>query len=341
MIPYKPDSEPTIMHRRTSSPQRLWFWTITASVTYLLLQLLEDRLLGTHYSTWLFAAFIMGFAIVTGRQQRSLLYMVVGVTAGLLAWHYELAMHHDTVFTPRSWTAHLIAFGVLLLFSMPAALLRRKRTRSWHTWLFASAMRDAESGGNGSSDRTGERHDEHAAPVDRHTPAAGEYAKPSATPPRTEERKDDVSNALCFVRTVRYSDEELRKFSSFLSRRRIAVPEWEDDTLVLYFPGVQHLFRDDYHDRPDMTRAILPPSGKIAVHISREDYVPYRDHCGYENLCRGVGSAVYDLLQRCRHDEKDLILREVKDDTRAATAVLIVVGLLVLTLSLLLYLDMI
>jgi len=311
MIPYKPDSEPTIMHRRTSSPQRLWFWTITASVTYLLLQLLEDRLLGTHYSTWLFAAFIMGFAIVTGRQQRSLLYMVVGVTAGLLAWHYELAMHHDTVFTPRSWTAHLIAFGVLLLFSMPAALLRRKRTRSWHTWLFASAMRDAESGGNGSSDHTGTRPDAY--------PAAG----------------DD----LCFVRTVRYSGEELQKFSSFLSRRRIAVPEWEDDTLVLYFPGVQHLFRDDYHDRPGMTRAILPPSGKIAVHISREDYVPYRDHCGYENLCRGFGSAVYDLLQRYRHDEKDLILREVKDDTRAATAVLIVVGLLVLTLSLLLYLD--
>ncbi|MDT8324541.1 MAG: hypothetical protein RRA94_10535 [Bacteroidota bacterium] len=309
--------------------RRIWFWSILASVAYLVLHIVEDRSGALHVSTWLFAALIMLFSLWAGWKNRSVLLAVIGVTAGLLAWHYEAAMHCDTVFTRQSWTVHLIAFGVLLAFSLPATLLQRKRTRTWNRWIFVRAAENA-AGNSGGELKTGEP----------------ETGGPKSCEPETDAPNAGAANAgaangftalPCHVRTAEYDVDELRSFARFLGDRRIAVPHWNGETLDLFLPGEDALYKMRGFDTAGTTRVSFDPEGAITAHVSRRDYLPFHDRIPYTALCRGLGDVLYDFLQRQRHGEQDLVLREVHDDTRQAETVLIIIGMLVYLFAVLLY----
>lgn len=294
------------------SPQRLWFWTILGSLLYLLLHAVEDQFISIHLSTWLFAAVIMAFSVWTGVRRHSRLIILIGLTAGTLAWHYELASHLETALTHDSLLVHMIALGVLVVFSLPVALLHRKRMRTWYRWLFARAAEHA-TGQNGSSD--------------------------SGNGTAADDADDDRP---CLVRRARYTRDELEGLAHFLAARRIAIPAWEENTLALLLPGEQHFFSDgDADDRSEMTRVTFAPAGDIHARIAPADVRNNGEGIAYGALCRGLGNAMYDLLQRHRLGERDLILREVHDDTREATAILVIVGSLVFVLALLLHYRMI
>ncbi|MCB2203241.1 hypothetical protein KQI65_00720 [bacterium] len=302
----------------TSSPQqarRIWFWSVVAAVLFITLHIVEDLLGTVHLSTWAFALLILTYSMWIWIRQHALLRMTIGVMAATLGMHYELAMHMQTMLSRQSWTLHLIGFAVLLLFSLPASLLQRKRTRTWYRWLFDRACEGsrkdpAEPGKDSTNDSAGQQGDDY-----------------SATP--------------VMVRHTQYSMKELRRFASFLSKRHIAVSQWNNSTLTLFLPGEQYLYRRRGFDPSDVTKVTFEENGDMYVHISRMDCQPYLHACPYSKLCGGIGNVMFDLLQRQRQGEEDLILREVHDDTRQAQSVLIIIGGLVFIFAAMLYLDVI
>ena len=286
------------MPRSPDNARRLWSWTISVAVLYVILQIVEDQLAGGHLSTWIMGALLMAWSLYVGYRYHGLLIALIGLTAGLLAWHYEAAMHMDTILTPQSWTVHLIFFVTLLLFSFPAGLLQRKRTRSWHRWLLARAAEAASRGDAGYT----------------------------STPVTT--------------RTAEYTLPELRRFAAFLEERRIAVAEWEEHALQLYLPGEWAQYQQAGIREDDCTCVRFHLDGRIAAHIMKVEYEEDFSAYDYPSLCTGLGNAVFDLLQRHRLGEVDLILRDVHDDTRQAVAVLVITGLSVSTFATLLYLQL-
>jgi hypothetical protein len=139
---------------RLSRISRPWFWSITVAVLYVVVHIIEDELGKWHVSTWLVAGGLMAWSVWVGFRYHTILTTLIGLTAGLLAWHYEAAMHLQTPLSRESWTVHLIAFVVLLMFSLPSGLLQRKRTHTWRRWMFARAEEiirgeDAAAGRNG------------------------------------------------------------------------------------------------------------------------------------------------------------------------------------------------
>jgi hypothetical protein len=299
-----------IMFSDPAHIRRIWFWSILASIAYLALLVAGVGTEAAHLGTWLFAGLIMLFSAWAGWKNRSVLLATIGVMAGLLAWHYEAAMHCETVFNRQSWTVHMIAFAVLVTFSLPASLLQRKRTRTWYRWIFARA---AEHADDGSGSDAGESD-------------AGESDATARN-----------GNRTCPVRSAEYSTEELRRFGRFMGDRRIAVPHWEGDALMLFLPGAHALYRMRGFEMKRTSCVTFHEDGRITARITQEDYLPQRDHVPYPVLCRGVGDVMYDFLQRQRLGEEDLILREVHDDTQQAEKVLTIIGMLVYLLAVLLY----
>jgi len=290
-----------------ASIRRIWFWSVLVSIAYLALHIADGGTAAAHAGTWVFATLVILFSVWAGWKNRSVLLAAVGVMAGLLAWHYEAAMHCDTVFTRQSWTVHLIAFAVLVTFSLPASLLQRKRTRTWYRWIFARAVENAENtNGNGFG----------AADDDR--------------------GKTDRGQA-CAVRSAEYNANELRRFGRFMGDRRIAVPHWEGDALILFLPGEHALYRMRGFDTKRTSCVTFLSDGRITARIAQSDYLPERERVSYQALCRGVGNVMYDFLQRQRLGEEDLILREVHDDTQQAELVLTIIGMLAYLLAVLLY----
>lgn len=287
----------TRMGMHNLNTRSLWTWSVVLGIAYLVTLYLEIQYFESHYSTWIFAAVLMSVAVWSGFRIPSLLIAVTGIGIGLLAWHYELAMHLQVFATKQSFEIHLIGMAIYLLFSLPVSLLHRRRSRSWHEHIFQRAALRADRGDTNYSEKP------------------------------------------CLVRQDSYSRLELQSFAHFAERSRMAVPEWQDGTLSLYLPGADSLYQDAPLRRHSYSYVRFHSSGEIVAHISKSDFLRRHESCSYQALCCGLGNTLFDFLQQHREGERDLVLREIDDDSVQAQIVLFMVGTLMYVFSLGLYLD--
>ncbi|PLX33187.1 MAG: hypothetical protein C0600_00980 [Ignavibacteria bacterium] len=150
---------------------------------------------------------------------------------------------------------------------------------------------------------------------------------------------DGDTGKPCHVRRDSYTSQELQSFAHFAERSRMAVPEWREDTLILYLPGAHTLYRDAPERRHSYSYVRFNSSGEIQAHVSKEDFRRRRDALSFQALCCGVGNIIFDFLQQHREGEQDLVLREIDDDSVQAQIVLFLVAALMYVFSLGLYLN--
>jgi hypothetical protein len=102
---------------------------------------------------------------------------------------------------------------------------------------------------------------------------------------------------------VETSRKEVLAFAEFAARNLIALPIVESDRVVLrlvkmgseYHPSVW--LSPDYEGR---TWVALGFDGNVAVNLSQEDYLDYREDLSFDQLCASLGSVFVEFLDLFR-----------------------------------------
>jgi len=105
---------------------------------------------------------------------------------------------------------------------------------------------------------------------------------------------------------VEYSREEILAFAEFAGKHLIALPIVESNRVVLrlvkmgneYDPSVW--FRPDYAGK---TWVSIGFDGNVAVNLSQEDYLDYRQNLSFDQLCASLGNLFVEFLDLFRKGE--------------------------------------
>jgi lipoprotein signal peptidase len=98
---------------------------------------------------------------------------------------------------------------------------------------------------------------------------------------------------------ISYSKHDLLAYADFLRKNQIALPFVEEDKVVLV-PVIMskefsllYRFRINYHDRSWVAFTF---NGDVSVHISKKDYLEYKDQLSFDRLCESMGDLFKEFL---------------------------------------------
>lgn len=97
-----------------------------------------------------------------------------------------------------------------------------------------------------------------------------------------------------------YSKEDVLAFAGFLRKNHIALPFEEEDKVVLVLVKMGREFSLLYKLRPDYSERswiAFTYNGDVTVHISRKDYLEYRDQLSFDRLCESMGELFKEFLE--------------------------------------------
>jgi hypothetical protein len=103
-----------------------------------------------------------------------------------------------------------------------------------------------------------------------------------------------------------YTREELLGFAEFLHRSHVAWAYLEGERVVLAPVrrlGFAYLYGWDVPDYRDRTWVTFDFEGNVSAHISREDYLDYREELGFDELCESLGRLFIDFLEQFRRGD--------------------------------------
>lgn len=110
-----------------------------------------------------------------------------------------------------------------------------------------------------------------------------------------------------------YSKEDVLAFAGFLRKNQIALPFEEEDKVVLVLVmmgrefSLLYTFRPNYMERSWVAFTF---NGDIAVHISKKDYLEYKDQLSFDRLCESMGELFKEFLELfCKGDGVRIIDR--------------------------------
>lgn len=124
-------------------------------IVYLAATILEGELFGTHYTQWVWGLILIGAGFYFYLkfnylpQTERLILLVSCFVVGLGAWHYELAKHHETVFSEQTFNLHLVFMALFFVAAIPILFLRKKLTEAYSRQIFelaAQSVQDAKEG---------------------------------------------------------------------------------------------------------------------------------------------------------------------------------------------------
>ncbi|MFC1526925.1 hypothetical protein ACFL6X_08970 [Candidatus Latescibacterota bacterium] len=108
-----------------------------------------------------------------------------------------------------------------------------------------------------------------------------------------------------------YTRQEVMAFADFARRHLIALPHVTDDKVVLVpvkmgneFGHIMGLHRDYAQD----TWVAFGSNGEVSAHISREDYMEYRETLSFDQLCESLGNLFGDFLELFTRGEQTRIV---------------------------------
>jgi hypothetical protein len=118
------------------------------------------------------------------------------------------------------------------------------------------------------------------------------------------------------VTQLEYTKETLHGFAEFLKRNLIAMPFFESDR-VLFIPvkmGDEFPFvygaNINYWDK---SWVAFDYDGTVSAHISKEDYLDYKENLAFDPLCEQLGKQFIQFLEFFQKGEKSRILDRVNE----------------------------
>lgn len=120
---------------------------------YLITLIAEDQLFGSHYSTWFWGAVWIIWGLTQSIRTKIVFYGVLGILAGLGAWHYELAVHADTALSMPTFVLHLVVILAVLLLWGIKILSQQSELEANARRIFELAASQIEETANGFTTR--------------------------------------------------------------------------------------------------------------------------------------------------------------------------------------------
>ena len=91
---------------------------IYVGFAYLVTLIAEDQFSGTHYATWVWGAVFIVWGTTKTLRTKLAFYAILGILCGLGAWHYELAVHSDTILSVPTFILHLVVIAAVLFLGL-------------------------------------------------------------------------------------------------------------------------------------------------------------------------------------------------------------------------------
>ena len=99
---------------------------------------------------------------------------------------------------------------------------------------------------------------------------------------------------------INYSNHDLVAFADFIRKNQIALPFFEEERVVMVpvmmgkeFP-LLYGFQYNYGER---TWIAFSYKGEVSVHISKKDYLEYRDQLSFDQLCESMGELFKEFME--------------------------------------------
>jgi len=110
---------------------------------------------------------------------------------------------------------------------------------------------------------------------------------------------------------AKYTKEELKTFSKFVLKHRIAFPYKEGDRTVLIVNEnmfIHFLIKKKNYQKD--TNVTFDSDGHVSVNITEKDYKKYKEELTFDQLCQSLGNLFKDfLLLHQRGEDKKIIER--------------------------------
>jgi len=106
-----------------------------------------------------------------------------------------------------------------------------------------------------------------------------------------------------------YTREDISGFADFLSKNLFAIPYVEKERIVMVLTKkhLNHLLnvRNNYSDE---TYVSFDFDGNVAVNITKQDYLQYKDALSFDKLCESLGNLFKEFLELYKKDESVRII---------------------------------
>ncbi|MCU0461013.1 MAG: hypothetical protein MUF36_03190 [Bacteroidales bacterium] len=116
--------------------------------------------------------------------------------------------------------------------------------------------------------------------------------------------------------SISYTRDELMGFSAFLNRNLVAMPYYEDNSVV-FVPvkmGDEFSFllnREKF--RHNRSWIAFDFHGNVTVNISRKDYLDYKEELSFDQLCGNFGNLFIQFMEYYRKGEAERILYKLNE----------------------------
>ncbi|MBT3207302.1 MAG: hypothetical protein HN704_03255 [Bacteroidetes bacterium] len=99
---------------------------------------------------------------------------------------------------------------------------------------------------------------------------------------------------------LNYSKHDLLEFASFLRSNQIALPFYEENEIA-FVPikmgqEFRFLYTNDYNYK-DKSWILFDYMGNVTVHISKKDYLEYKENLSFDQLCESMGNLFKDFFE--------------------------------------------
>ena len=99
---------------------------------------------------------------------------------------------------------------------------------------------------------------------------------------------------------INYSRRDLFDFASFLRSNQIALPFYEENKIA-FVPikmgkEFKFLYTNNY-DYKDSSWVLFDYEGNVTVHISKKDYLDYKENLSFDQLCESMGNLFKEFFE--------------------------------------------
>lgn len=115
------------------------------------------------------------------------------------------------------------------------------------------------------------------------------------------------------VGRVDFTDIELDGFNYFVKRNLIAIPVHDQDRVAFVINQDLNFILGFDNSYINKTFVLFEKDGRVLAHISKRDYLRYRDNFAYDQLCNSLGNLFIDFFDRYKKGEAIVIIDQLND----------------------------
>lgn len=143
-------------------PDKTWIrglLFLMVGLIYLFGSIIENNMFGTHYSSWIYGGLIImagiWFSVKLRYFNKLILFniLIVAILTGTGAWHYELANHMNTIFSPQTFNIHIMILGLFIVLLIPVFIYIPKELEANSRRLFELAAHPIDETDDGFTAR--------------------------------------------------------------------------------------------------------------------------------------------------------------------------------------------